>query len=134
MVLDCFLQHKFETSNSKKFQRKISFFPRITLWICKKINDETFNGLYITWFSYPWFCYWITNILKITKDRYELSYDDKLKFVDMLKELQHHESWFCGISKGYAHLISTYGDIMTILKLNIKEAYDIVNIRIENEK
>ena len=31
MVLDCFLQHKFETSNSKKFQRKISFFPRITL-------------------------------------------------------------------------------------------------------
>ena len=126
MVLDCFLQLKFETSNSKKFQRKISFFPRITLWICKKINDETFNGLYITWFSYPWFCYWITNILEITIDRYELSYDDKLKFIDMLKELQHHENGFCRMHNVYVHLISTYGAMMAILKLNIKETYDIV--------
>ena len=62
----------------------------------------------------------------MTKDRYELSYDDKLKFVDMLKELQHHESRFCGMPKGYAHLISTYGAMMAILNLNIKEAYDIV--------
>ena len=30
--------------------------------------------------------------------------------------------------KGYAHLISTYGAMMAILNLNIKEAYDIVNI------
>ena len=62
----------------------------------------------------------------MTKDRYELSYDDKLKFVDMLKELQHHEGGFCGMPKGYVHLISTYGDMMAILNLNIKEAYDIV--------
>ena len=30
--------------------------------------------------------------------------------------------------KGYVYLISTYGDMMAILNLNIKEAYDIVNI------
>ena len=70
----------------------------------------------------------MTNILEITKDRYELSYDDKLKFVDMLKELQHPEGGFCGMPKGYAHLISTYGAMMAILNLNIKEAYDIVDI------
>ena len=52
----------------------------------------------------------------------------------MLKELQHHESGFCGMPKGYVYLISTYGDMMAILNLNIKETYDIVNIRIENEK
>ena len=52
----------------------------------------------------------------------------------MLKELQHHESGFCGMHKGYVYLISTYGDMMAILNLNIKETYDIVNIRIENEK
>ena len=92
----------------------------------QKINNETFNGLYITWFSYPWFCYWITNILEITIDRYELSYDDKLKFIDMLKELQHHESGFCGMPKEYVYLVSTYGGMMAILNLNIKEAYDIV--------
>ena len=28
--------------------------------------------------------------------------------------------------KGYVYLISTYGAMMTILNLNIKEAYDIV--------
>ena len=44
MVLDCFLQHKFETSNSKKFQRKISFFPRITLWISKKSTMKLSMG------------------------------------------------------------------------------------------
>ena len=38
MLLDCFLQHKFETSNSKKFQRKISFFPRITLLSTMKLS------------------------------------------------------------------------------------------------
>ena len=76
----------------------------------------------------------------MTKDRYELSYDDKLKFVDKLKELQHPEGGFCGMPKGYIYLISTYGDMMAILNLNIKEAYDIVNILkmkkflIENEK
>ena len=62
----------------------------------------------------------------MTKDRYELSYDDKLKFVDMLKELQHPESGFCGMHNGYVYLISTYGGMMAILNLNIKEAYDIV--------
>jgi prenyltransferase beta subunit len=46
----------------------------------------------------------------------------------MLKELQHHEGGFCGMPKGYVHLISTYRDMMVILNLNIKEAYDIVNI------
>ena len=44
MVLDCFLQHKYETSNSKKFQRKISFFPRITLWISKKSTMKLSMG------------------------------------------------------------------------------------------
>ena len=44
----------------------------------------------------------------------------------MLKELQHHESGFCGMPKGYVYLISTYGAMMAILNLNIKEAYDIV--------
>ena len=38
MVLDCFLQHKFETPNSKNFQRKISFFPRITLLSTMKLS------------------------------------------------------------------------------------------------
>ena len=46
----------------------------------------------------------------------------------MLKELQHHEGGFCGMPKGYFHLISTYRYIMVILNLNIKEAYYIVNI------
>ena len=46
----------------------------------------------------------------------------------MLKELQHHEGGFCEMHNGYAHLISTYGAMMAILKLNIKEAYDIVDI------
>ena len=46
----------------------------------------------------------------------------------MLKELQHHEGGFCGMPKGYVHLISTYGAMMAILNLNIKEAYDIVDI------
>ena len=46
----------------------------------------------------------------------------------MLKELQHNESGFCGMPKEYVYLISTYGDMMAILNLNIKEAYNIVNI------
>ena len=71
----------------KNFKGKSPFFQELHYEFAKKINDETFNGLYITWFSYLWFCYWITNILEITIDRYELSYDDKLKLVDMLKEL-----------------------------------------------
>ena len=47
MVLDCFLQHKYETSNSENFKGKSPFFKNYIMNF-QKINDETFNGLYIT--------------------------------------------------------------------------------------
>ena len=128
MVLDCFLQHKFETSNSENFKGKSPFFQELHYEFAKKSMMKLSMGYMSLDSGYPWFCYWITNILEMTKDKYELSYDDKLKFVDMLKELQHPEGGFCGMPKGYAHLISTYGAMMAILNLNIKEAYDIVDI------
>ena len=128
MVLDCFLPHKFETSNSENFKGKSPFFQELHYEFAKKSMMKLSMGYMSLDSGYPWFCYWITNILEMTKDKYELSYDDKLKFVDMLKELQHPEGGFCGMPKGYAHLISTYGAMMAILNLNIKEAYDIVDI------
>ena len=62
------------------------------------------------------------------KDNYNLSHDMKMQFVQVLKELQHEDGGFRGLSHGFAHLIATYAAIMSIANLDIPEAYDIVDI------
>ena len=44
MVLDCFLQHKFETPNSKKFKRKIPFFQELHYEFAKKSTMKLLMG------------------------------------------------------------------------------------------
>ena len=62
------------------------------------------------------------------KDNYDLSYDMKLQFVQVLKELQHEDGGFTGSPRGFAHLIATYAAVMSIVNLGIQEAYDIIDI------
>ena len=51
----------------------------------------------------------------------------KLKFVDVLKELQNPEGGFYGFVKGSSHLISTYAGVMSVANLAIPEAYDLID-------
>jgi protein farnesyltransferase subunit beta len=127
-VLDCFLPHNFKTYLSENFSGEAKYLKKLHYEFAKKLMSKLPIGYMSLDSGYPWFCYWITNILEMTKDKYDLSYDTKLKFVEMLKELQHPDGGFCGMPKGYAHLISTYSAMMAIVNLGIKEAYDIVDI------
>ena len=128
-VIDCFLPHKFETFLSENFSGEAKYFKNLHYEFAKKLMSKIPLGYMSLDSGYPWFCYWITNIIEMTKDKYDLSYDTKLKFVEILKELQHPDGGFCGMPKGYAHLISTYSGMMAIANLGIKEAYDIVDIK-----
>ena len=78
--------------------------------------------------GYPWFTYWITNIIAMCRDNYDLSYEMKMQFVQILKELQHEEGGFRGSPRGQAHLIATYAAVMSVVNLGIQEAYDLVDI------
>ena len=127
-VLDCFLPHNFKTYLSENFSGEAKYLKKLHYEFAKKLMSKLPIGYMSLDSGYPWFCYWITNILEMTKDKYDLSYDTKLKFVEMLKELQQPDGGFCGMPKGYAHLISTYSAMMAIVNLGIKEAYDIVDI------
>ena len=128
-VIDCFLPHKFETFLSENFSGEAKYLKKIHYEFAQKLMSKLPLGYMSLDSGYPWFCYWITNILEMTKDKYDLSYDTKLKFVEILKELQHPDGGFCGMPKGYAHLISTYSGMMAIINLGIKEAYDIIDIK-----
>ncbi len=128
-VIDCFLPHKFETFLSENFSGEAKYLKKIHYEFAQKLMSKLPLGYMSLDSGYPWFCYWITNILEMTKDKYDLSYDTKLKFVEILKELQHQDGGFCGMPKGYAHLISTYSGMMAIINLGIKEAYDIIDIK-----
>lgn len=76
----------------------------------------------------PWFSYWVLNIIEICgNNKYELSYNLKLKFVDYLKELQHKDGGFCGYSRGIPHMVSNYAAVMAIMNLGIKDAYEIID-------
>ena len=86
-------------------------------------------GAYSTLDSgYPWLVYWITNIIAMCKDNYDISHDNKMQLVQILKELQHEDGGFCGSAKGPAHLISSYAAVMAIVNLNMPEAYEIIDI------
>ena len=129
-VIDCFLPHKFETFLSENFSGEAKYLKKIHYEFAQKLMSKLPLGYMSLDSGYPWFCYWITNILEMTKDKYDLSYDTKLKFVEILKELQHPDGGFCGMPKGYSHLISTYfhmqnGTLMTGIFLPTQALYSL---------
>ena len=50
-----------------------------------------------------------------------------MRFVQVLKELQHEDGGFLGSPKGFAHLITTYAALMSV-NLGIPEAYNLIDI------
>lgn len=128
MVLKLFEEAGFDTKNSEEFKGDAKYYRLIHYNFAKKLITSL-PGSYSSLDSgFPWFTYWITNIINMCKDNYDLSYDMKMQFVQVLKELQHEDGGFRGSPRGYAHLIATYAAIMSIVNLGIKEAYDIVDI------
>jgi len=128
MVLKLFEEAGFDTKNCGDFEGEAKYFRLVHYNFTKKLIN-TLPAPYSSLDSgFPWLTYWITNIIYMCKDNYDLSYDMKMKFVQVLKELQHEDGGFRGSPCGHAHLIATYAAIMSIVNLGIPEAYDIVDI------
>ena len=127
-VLDIFLKHNFETKNSEKYKEKAVYNHEKHYNFVQNIIKEIPGGYSSLDSGYPWFIYWVTNIISMCKKNYALDFETKMQFIKMLKELQHENGGFRGSPKGYAHLISTYAGMMAIINLGIPEAYDIIDI------
>ena len=127
-VIDIFLKYNFETKKSENFNEKAEYFREKHYNFAKEFIKQIPAGYASLDSGYPWFIYWVTNIIYMCKKNYDLDFDTKMQFVKMLKELQHENGGFCGSPKGYANLIATYAGIISIINLEIKEAYEIINI------
>ena len=127
-VLKYFEKAGFSTKSSKEYKGEAKYYRELHYNLTKKLMSKL-PGDYVSLdASYPWLIYLVTNIISLCKDNNDLSYENKLQMVQMLKELQHEEGGFCGAPKGYAHLLSTFSAVMSIVNLGIPEAYDIIDI------
>ena len=127
-VLKYFEEVGFSTKSSEDYNGEAKYFRLLHYNFAKKLMSELPNGYTSLDAGFPWLVYWITNIISMSKDNYEISHENKMQLVQILKELQHEDGGFCGSPKGYAHLISTYAAVMAIVNLGIPEAYDIIDI------
>ena len=127
-ILKFFEEVGFSTKSSEDYEGEAKYYRLIHYNFAKKLMSELPNGYTTLDAGFPWLVYWITNIISMSKDNYEISHDNKMQLVQVLKELQHEDGGFCGSPKGYAHLISTYAAVMAIVNLGIPEAYDIIDI------
>ena len=118
----------FDIRNAEDYNQNLTFEYSNHLEFAKKMIRHlpgSYSGIDA---GLPWFSYWVLNIFDIcSMNKYELSHDMKLKFVDYLKELRHPDGGFCGYNYGQAHLVSNYAAVMAIVNLDIKEAYDIID-------
>ena len=127
-ILKFFEEVGFSTKSSEDYKGEAKFYRILHYNLYKKLTKELPNGYSSLDSGYPWLIYWIINNISMSKDNYAINYETKLKFVDLLKELQHEDGGFRGAPKGLAHLISTYAAVMAIVALGIPEAYDIIDI------
>ena len=127
-VLKYFEEVGFSTRSSEEFNGEAKYYRLLHYNFAKKLMSKLPGGYSSLDSGYPWLLYWVTNIISMCKDNYALNHNDKMQFVQILKELQHDEGGFCGSPKGHAHLISTYAAVMAIVNLGIPEAYDIIDI------
>ena len=127
-VLKYFEEVGFSTRSSEEFTGEAKYYRLLHYGFAKKLMSKLPGGYSSLDSGYPWLLYWVTNIISMCKDNYALNHNDKMQFVQILKELQHEEGGFCGSPKGHAHLISTYAAVMAIVNLGIPEAYDIIDI------
>ena len=127
-VLKLFEEADFNTKDSAEFKGEAKYYRLAHYNFIKNLITSLPSGYSSLDSGFPWFTYWISNIILMCKDNYDLSHDMKMQFVQVLKELQHEDGGFRGSPRGFAHLIATYAAIMSIANLGIPEAYDIVDI------
>ena len=127
-ILKIFEEAGFSTKNSEEFKGEAQYYRLAHYNFTKKLINSMPSGYSSLDSGFPWFTYWITNIICMCKDNYDLNYEMKMQFVQVLKELQHEDGGFRGSPKGFAHLIATYAGVMSVVNLGIPEAYDLIDI------
>ena len=127
-VLKYFEEFGFSTKSSEEYNGEAKYYRLLHYNFAKKLMSKLSGSYSLLDAGYPWLVYWVSNIIAMCKDNYALSHDNKMQFVQILKELQHCEGGFCGSPKGPAHLISTYAGVMAVVNLAIPEAYEIIDI------
>jgi protein farnesyltransferase subunit beta len=118
----------FDINIAEDFSKNLRFEYEYHLEFAKKMIRHLSGSYAGIDAGLPWFSYWVLNIFDMcSMNKYELSYDMKIKFVNYLKELQHPEGGFSGYNYGHAHLVSNYAAVMAIINLDMKEAYEIID-------
>ena len=128
IILKLFEEAGFNIKDSEEFKGEAQYFRLAHYTFAKNLIKSLPGGYSSLDSGFPWLTYWITNIINMCKDNKDLKYEMKMKFVQILKELQHEDGGFRGSPRGFAHLIATYAAVMSIVNLGIPEAYDIIDI------
>ena len=127
-IKEIFDQIHFSTKHSEEYESELNYLREKHYMFARKQIQKLSSHYMPHDTGYPWIPYFISNILEMTKEDFELSLNTKLQIVDLFRELQHPEGGFCGAPKTLPHLISTYAAVMALMNLGIKEAYDLIDI------
>ena len=128
IIKKIFKEYGFSTSEAESFDEDVFYFRTQHNAFARKGLSKIPSHYMLMDSGMPWFPYWILNIIEMTKVDYELSHDNKIQICQFLKELIDPDGGFKGTTKGLPHIVATYGAVMAIVNLGIKEAYDLIDI------
>ena len=73
-VLKFFEEVGFSTKSSEEYEGEAKYFRLLHYNFAKKLMMEMPNGYTSLDAGFPWLVYWITNIISMSKDNYEIKY------------------------------------------------------------
>lgn len=130
LVLKYFLHYCFDINDADAFIKKINFDPSLHYKFARNMIYDLPSSCKYLDSGIPWFTYWILNIMELCNEEdLVLSNSLKLKFVTILKELQHPDGGFRGYSYGISHLASNYAAILAICLLGTEEGFSMINVK-----
>jgi len=129
-IQEIFDKSNFNIKESDKFNNNIEFLAEKHYKFTNNMMSRIPAGYHQLNSGLPWFAYWTLNVIDmLNKEKIEISYEIKMEFVKYLKELHHEKGGFCGYSKGFPNIISSYAAVLAISILDIPEAYEIINLK-----
>lgn len=128
-ILEIFDKANFKINEADKFDENVEFLAEKHYKFTNNMISRIPGGYHQLNSGLPWFAYWTLNVMDmLNKEKIEISYEIKMEFVKYLKELHHEKGGFCGYSKGFPNIISSYAAVLAITVLDIPEAYEIIDI------
>lgn len=128
LILEYFIENDFDTKNSEDYNKDVKVLNDKHIEFSLFHKNQLSSGYAALDSGLPWFSYWVLNIFDIFGIKeYSMSDEFKSHFITYMKFLIHSNGGIMGYSYGESQLIASYAGILSIISIDSKEAYDLVD-------